>query len=236
MISCEHGGNRIPPAYRAVFAGHEDLLHSHRGHDPGALVLARELARTLHAPLVATVTSRLLIDLNRSPGHPALYSLLMRAAPGPLREAAYADYYRPYRERVQQRIDEALQHGVSVIHISSHSFTPDLDGRLRNADVGFLYDPTRGHEQTLCRRWISALNSRAPQLKLRRNYPYRGSSDGLCTWLRRRYPAGYIGIEIEVNQRHLAAGHAAWQRLCADIAGALGQALDSERRYSDFQR
>lgn len=225
VISCEHGGNRIPAAYRPLFAGHEAILQSHRGHDPGALILARELAAVLHAPLVATVTSRLLIDHNRSPGHPALYSEFMRAAPRPLREAAYADYYRPYRERVEQCIKEALQHGASVIHISSHSFTPILDGRLRNADVGFLYDPRRADEQALCLRWISALHSRAPQLKLRRNYPYRGSSDGFCTWLRRQYPVGYIGIEIEMNQRQLAAGLPAWQQLCTDIAGALRQAL-----------
>ena len=41
LITCEHGGNRIPPRYRDLFAGCEALLQSHRGYDPGALTLAR---------------------------------------------------------------------------------------------------------------------------------------------------------------------------------------------------
>src|SRR5690348_7421737 len=81
MVTCEHGGNRIPPRYRALFIGYEALLQTHRGLDPGALTLARELAAALHAPLVASVTSRLLVDLNRSSGHPQLYSQPVRQAP-----------------------------------------------------------------------------------------------------------------------------------------------------------
>jgi hypothetical protein len=56
----------------------------------------------------------------------------------------------------------------------------------------------------LCARWVATLRRRAPQLRVRRNYPYLGRADGLTTYLRRRFPAGaYIGVELEVNQRHL---------------------------------
>lgn len=226
VISCEHGGNRVPPAYLPLFAGCEALLRSHRGHDPGALVLARELARTLHAPLVAATTSRLLIDLNRSPGHPALYSEIMRGTPRRVRDAVFAGYYLPYRQRVEEHIAQALERGARVVHISSHSFTPVLDGRVRNADVGFLYDPARAGERALCLRWIEALQARAPQLRLRRNYPYAGRADGFCAWLRQQHPApGYLGIELEVNQRHCHAGGSAWRLLRADLVAALLQAL-----------
>ena len=37
VISCEHGGNRIPARYREWFTRHRALLASHRGFDPGAL-------------------------------------------------------------------------------------------------------------------------------------------------------------------------------------------------------
>ena len=38
---------------------------------------------------------------------------------------------------------------------------------------------------------------------MRRNYPYAGKGDGLTSYLRRRFPPGaYVGIELEVNQRH----------------------------------
>jgi len=68
IITCEHGGNRIPASYRQLFRGQRALLDSHRGYDPGALVMATTLAGTFRAPLVASTTSRLLIDLNRSMG------------------------------------------------------------------------------------------------------------------------------------------------------------------------
>jgi hypothetical protein len=49
---------------------------------------------------------------------------------------------------------------------------------------------------------------------VRRNYPYLGTSDSLVTTLRRRFPpASYLGIEIEVNQKHPAGDRRAWEEL-----------------------
>src|SRR4030081_1301042 len=62
IITCEHGGNRIPAPYRRLFRGRRVLLDSHRGYDPGALVMARALARAFRAPLVTSTISRLLVD------------------------------------------------------------------------------------------------------------------------------------------------------------------------------
>ena len=44
IITCEHGGNRIPAPYRRLFRGQRALLDSHRGYDPGSLVMAKALA------------------------------------------------------------------------------------------------------------------------------------------------------------------------------------------------
>ena len=74
VVSCEHGGNVIPPAYRKLFVGQARVLDSHRGHDPGAMQLARDLARACEAPVVGATITRLLIELNRSPHNPRLYS------------------------------------------------------------------------------------------------------------------------------------------------------------------
>src|SRR6267142_572465 len=81
VFTCEHGGNRIPAPYRRLFREQRALLDSHRGYDPGALVMAKALASAYRAPLVASTVSRLLIDLNRSIGHPQLFSTMTRAAP-----------------------------------------------------------------------------------------------------------------------------------------------------------
>lgn len=226
LVTCEHGGNRIPPAFRTLFAGYEGLLQTHRGHDPGALALARELAASLQAPLLFSTTSRLLIDLNRSPAHPHLYSEATRGAPPALRRQIFDAYYLPYRERVEAHVADAVARGRRVIHVSSHSFTPVLDGEERNADVGLLYDPARPDEAELCRRWQAMLEAGAPALKVRRNYPYTGKSDGFTAYLRRRFPpAEYVGIELEINQKHVFRGGRPWQAVRRQVIEALTRAL-----------
>jgi predicted N-formylglutamate amidohydrolase len=224
LITCEHGGNRIPARYRALFDGHEALLASHRGFDPGALAMARDLATALNAPLFQSRTSRLLIDLNRSIGHPKLYSEITRSLPADLRRAIRDRYYLPYRTRVADWIAQRIERGGQVTHIASHSFTPVLGGEVRNADIGLLYDPSRSAERTLCLRWQAALNETAPSLRVRRNYPYAGRSDGLTAWLRRNNPAErYIGIELEINQKWIYAGLRSWRtvrRLLIDAVKA----------------
>jgi predicted N-formylglutamate amidohydrolase len=214
LVTCEHGGKRVPKEYRRLFAGWESVLASHRGYDPGALALARDLARAFDAPLVASTVTRLLVELNRSPGHPQLHSEATRDLPRAEKARIAARYYEPYRQEVEQRVADATAARRRVIHISAHSFVPVLNGRTRNADIGLLYDPRRPAERALCARWSQWLGARAPGLRVRRNYPYRGYADGLTTYLRRRYARhGYVGVEIEVNQRHVLAGGRQWRML-----------------------
>ena len=222
LISCEHGGNRIPLRYRDLFLGYQALLQTHRGFDAGALSMARDLARALAAPLFAATTSRLLIDLNRSIGHPRLYSEATQDAPAELRREILERYYLAYRSRVEAHIAEAVARGGRVIHIASHSFTPVLDGRVRDADVGLLYDPARASELELCRHWQAALQAHAPELRIRRNYPYTGKSDGFTAYLRRRFTdKAYIGIELEINQKHVFKGGRHWRDLRHRVVDSL---------------
>lgn len=226
LVTCEHGGNRIPARYRPLFADFEAVLHTHRGYDPGALAVARELAQTLAAPLFVSTTSRLLIDLNRSVGHPRLYAEATRGAPAAVRRKILEKHYLPYRDGVEAHIAEALARGRRVIHISSHSFTPVLDGAIRNADIGLLYDPARCGEAQLCRCWQSHLKARAPDWTVRRNYPYSGRSDGFTAYLRRRFLADtYVGIELEINQKHVFAGGRAWRAMRQRVIEALRVAI-----------
>jgi predicted N-formylglutamate amidohydrolase len=90
------------------------------------------------------------------------------------------------------------------LHLGVHSFVPQIHGRVRRADVGLLYDPSRSRERRFCDRWKSSLREIAPKLRVRRNYPYLGKSDGFTTYLRRAIGSPqYLGIELEVNQRVL---------------------------------
>lgn len=226
LITCEHGGNRIPPAYRHFFRGVEDQLETHRGYDPGALAMARCLAATLSAPLYFSCTSRLLIDLNRSLGHPRLYSEATRHAPAATRAEIRARYYLPYRRRIETEVAALVAQGRRVIHLSSHSFTPELAGEVRNADIGLLYDPSRAAERSLCLRWQKSLGKLLPGFRVRRNYPYTGKSDGLTAHLRRRFPAAaYLGMELEINQRHVYARGRRWRDLRQAVPTAFMQAM-----------
>jgi predicted N-formylglutamate amidohydrolase len=80
VITCEHGGNRIPIRYTDLFKANPVLLNTHRGFDPGALSMAKDLAAAFAAPLVASTISRLLVDLNRSVGHPHLHYEVLKTS------------------------------------------------------------------------------------------------------------------------------------------------------------
>jgi len=218
IVTCEHGGNRVPAPYRRLFRGQQTVLDSHRGYDPGALVMAKSLAHALAAPLVASTVSRLVIDLNRSLGHPRVWSSATRGAPRELLAGIVERHYRPYRAEVERLVRRSVSHGRRVIHVSSHSFTPVLDGSVRRTDVGLLYDPARRGEALLGARWKASLALIAPQVKVRRNYPYAGKADGLTSALRVTFPdRAYIGLELEINQRIVFAGGRRWTALRAAL-------------------
>lgn len=226
VVTCEHGGNRVPARYRRLFRGLQGPLRTHAGYDLGALAMARELSAAFKAPLVAATVTRLLVDLNRSIGHPRLHGDPIRVLSREERERILADHYRPYRMEAEGRIRRAIGRGRRVIHISSHSFTPELKGKVRAADVGFLYDPARAREARLCARWKIALGDAFPQLRVRRNYPYDGTDDGFMPYLRRRFrPTAYVGVEIEINQAIVIGAPRRWAALRAAIIASLRSAL-----------
>jgi len=185
-----------------MFRGQRRVLDSHRGYDIGALALARHLAKYLNAPLHFTTVSRLLVDLNRSVHHYAVFSSVTRQFDPASRMKLLNDYYFPYRAAVEHQIARSVGRNRAVIHISVHSFTPKLGDHQRQADIGLLYDPARNGEKRLCHRLKDTFGGTSPHLRVRRNYPYRGTADGFTTDLRHRFPGNrYAGIELEINQR-----------------------------------
>jgi predicted N-formylglutamate amidohydrolase len=222
VITCEHGGNRIPGCYRDLLKADPILLQSHRGFDPGALSMAKDLAEAFHAPLVTSTVSRLLVDLNRSVGHPQLTAEIIRKQPSEVIDSILKQYYQPYRNQAKYLVRQSIKDHGQTIHLSSHSFTPELDGKFRTADVGLLYDPLRPYEAALCAQWKSTLNVLAPALKIRRNYPYQGKGDGLTSWFRKQFSADtYLGIELEINQKHIVNKSRQWRTLRKTIINSL---------------
>ena len=89
-----------------------------------------------------------------------------------------------------------------VIHLSIQTF--DLrskKGKLRRTDVGLLYDPAREDDVDFCLDWIDEMYDEAPMLKVRRNYPGRGTNDSLTKAMRAEFAdAPYLGIEVWLNR------------------------------------
>lgn len=225
LLTCEHAGNRIPPEYASLFRGAADDLASHRGWDPGSLEVARSLARQFGGPLPAVLWSRLLVESNRSPTNPRIWSKFTAGLPAAERQRILDRYWWPHRRKVEAAVCEGVEQGRRVIHIGVHTFTDKIDGECRNADIGLLYDPARPGEMTLCKRWVRILRVLDPALRVRRNYPYLGKADGLTTWLRRRFPdARYVGVELELSQGLLAGSRS--RQLKSLLAESITRLLD----------
>ncbi|MBL0927912.1 MAG: N-formylglutamate amidohydrolase [Phycisphaerales bacterium] len=205
VLSCEHGGRQVPRAYRRLFAGRGRLLASHRGWDPGAAELAAAFARVLALQPVVATTTRLLVDLNRSPDNPGRWSVITAGLPEAARARIDREYHAPHRRAVERACRRAIARRGSVVHLSLHTFTPVRRGEVRRLDVGVLFDPQRAGEARLARRWKGLIEARLAVFggmrPARLNEPYQGTDDGLTTWLRPRLGARYAGLELEVNQR-----------------------------------
>jgi predicted N-formylglutamate amidohydrolase len=199
VLTCEHASARVPRRWRAVLPSGAPVLRTHRAFDPGARATARALATALDAPLVEADATRLLVDPNRGARHPRVFSEFTRALPTEQRAALLAELHERHWQAVRRVLDRAAGRAGAVLHVGVHSFTPALDGAVRDFDVGLLYDPRRPREVAVCAAGVRAL--RAAGFRARRNAPYRGDSDGLTTWMRReRAEPRYLGVELELNQ------------------------------------
>jgi predicted N-formylglutamate amidohydrolase len=226
IVTCEHAGNFVPARYRYLFRNNPGILSTHRAWDIGALVFAKRITAFLRIPVHSCKTTRLLIDSNRSLWHRKVFSEFSGSLPDDDKDWLIRNIYRVHRDNVEKKIRARIRLGESILHLSVHSFTPVLKGRVRNADIGLLYDP--GHvEEKLFSRVLQREIRRHTELRVRLNYPYRGRSDGLTTALRRIFDSRkYIGLEIELNQSLLGQGGkspaALADRFCSALRSATG--------------
>jgi len=206
MITCEHASNELPARVKDLRISQEDL-DSHRGYDIGAFAVYEELVSKFKPDFYSSGRySRLFVDLNRS--------LRNNKFASPAGIAYHESYWGEVEKFVAQNLHEKecalpekLPASPAIVHLAIHSFTPILDGRTRNADIGILYDPCRPAECKIADIIVAEIRIRFPQYKVRRNYPYQGKTDGLCTALRKKFDPHktgcYVGFEIEINQKLL---------------------------------
>lgn len=221
VLTCEHAENKIPQKYSDLFKDDLEVLKTHRGFDPGAYDLFQHLS-DLSDFEYAPLTSRLLVEVNRSISHPNLFSEFSKKLNATEKTAILGQYYFPYRNSVERTVSENIKKGERLLHLSIHSFTPVLQGEVRNTDIGLLYDPSRKAEKEFCKILKKQLLAVSPELIVRYNYPYLGKADGFTTYLRKKFPLNYAGIEIEINQKYVKNS-----KMAEDLKSSVGQALDA---------
>lgn len=204
FFTCEHGGNQIPLEFKKLFTPYKTLLNSHRGYDIGILDVFKKFTNEFDAESFYSDNSRLLIELNRSPHHKNLFSEITKPLNKDIKQYIVDKYYKPFRTEVESKIEKFIKKKINVFHISFHSFTPELNGKVRNADIGLLYDPKSEQEKEFCIKWKKEIAKINSELMVRFNYPYLGIADGFTSFLRKKFGYKfYGGIELEINQKLL---------------------------------
>lgn len=228
ILTCEHASNRMPAAFKKAVPA--EVLKTHRAYDIGALAIFRKLVRFAKPEFSCEGKfSRLFVDLNRTITNKSAFSDYLRDNENAKAQATtYWNEYRAAIEKfVQQNIGPSARTSRSsvfhsgsflrirknkvgelaepaqaeIVHLGIHSFTPTLNGKVRNTDIGILYDPSRSQERTYANIIKAEIKRLYPAMKVRFNYPYKGTSDGLTTTLRKKFGQRYVGIEIEINQK-----------------------------------
>lgn len=228
IFTCEHAGHRIPAIAKACFSGRKRLLESHRGFDFGALKSAKIISRYLSAPLFICETTRLVVDSNRSPHSPEIHSKFIKSLSPQQKTKLLNEIYFPYRNLVFKQVTKTPK---TTVHISVHSFTPIRNGERRTCAIGLLFDPARPEEAALNHALKNELEKEFPRLKIKMNYPYKGTDDGHTTELRSKFPSKrYIGFEIEFNQAWLKSimKSGKFDRSMRKIAQALSRAIENQ--------
>jgi len=226
VISCEHASNQVPTEYQHLFDQHQPILETHRALDLGAKEITNHLCNTLGCDCTQAPYTRLVIDCNRSLSNPHCFSEFTKPLSTAEKKKLITRYYLPYRQQTEALIEALITEGNQVLHLSIHTFTPELNGVRRNTSIGLLYDSARHGEREVARLWQGLLENQPPPVfKTRKNYPYRGNSDGFTSHLRKTHTEhNYLGLEVEVNQA-LLSDKAAFELLINTLSGSLKELL-----------
>lgn len=174
---------------------------SFRDADLCGLKLATEISSILQAPCLSHPYHAGCIDVSRPLDNRKLFGRFAKSLNTEDRNRLLESVYQNYHQTVQHAIERILQQFTFVVHLSVRSFAPIKKGRRIRTDVGLLYDPSRSYESDLCMDWIDEVYFNFGNLRVRRNYPARGTRNGLLGSMREQFsPEHYLGIEIWVNR------------------------------------
>ena len=230
MLTCEHASNRLPAALKKFVPADVQTSHRAYDIG-ALMVFRKLVKFAKPEFYSEGKFSRLFVDLNRTITNKSAFSEYygkLEASDKAVKcstntakkmRAQATAYWMKYRENVEKFVASSLSspkrtatkqkhaagkkgaEDAAIVHLGIHSFTPALNGNVRNADIGILYDPSRTAERKYANVIRDEIKRLYPHMKVRFNYPYKGTSDGLTTALRKKFGPHYVGIEIEINQK-----------------------------------
>ncbi|PRH84353.1 N-formylglutamate amidohydrolase [Labrys okinawensis] len=205
VLVCEHASNFVPPRFGKLGLSDADLQR-HIAWDPGALGVARVMARELDAPLVSCAVSRLVIDCNRDP---SVFDAITLKSEGTVipgnadlsdaeRARRIQEVYEPFHAGVAAAV-AAKRHAGPAAIIGIHSFNPVYNGVQRPWHVGILFD----RDESLSGPMIAALREDA-SLVVGVNEPYSPGDRVYHTLDRHGQSQGLPSVMIEIRNDLLA--------------------------------
>ncbi len=198
VLICEHASNVVPESLNNLGLSPDDLQR-HIAYDIGAEGVSRLLSKLLDAPLVLHRYSRLAYDCNRSPEHPGAMPEVSEVFEIPGNRnlspedklARITALYRPFHEKIAKLLDRRAVHGRSTLFVTIHSFTKNYQGKIRDVEVGLLFDRDA--------RMANALVKSFPGFDTRLNEPYSAKDGVMHTAHLHAASRGLPNIMIEVR-------------------------------------
>jgi len=225
VVICEHASNRFPEAFGTLGLT-ASQRRAHIAWDPGALGLARELARALDSPLVSAPLSRLIHDCNRPPD--AAGAMAARSEvhdiPGNAALSAAARLervdavYRPFHDGLRALILRRMTLGLAPVLVTIHSFAPVFHGKPRSVQFGVIHDADRRLADAVM------VAAKALSLETRLNQPYSAAEGVTHTLALQATPYGLPNVMLEVRNDLIATPDAENQ-IATLLAPVLAEAI-----------
>lgn len=226
VVVCEHASNHIPEAWGDLGL-RADQRVAHIAWDPGALGLARGLARRLDAVLVHAPVSRLVYDCNRAPDmagampvRSEVHDIPGNAAISPDERAARtAAVYVPFHDGLHGLLMDRMARGLAPVMVTIHSFTPVYFGKARSVEFGVIHDADTGLPEAI----LAAARAKTT-LDARMNEPYSAKDDVTHTLRVQATPYGLPNAMLEVRN-DLIATPADEEAMAAMLAPVIAAAV-----------
>ncbi len=230
LLVCDHAGRGVPASLGDMGVAASDW-DRHIAWDIGAAGVCAGLAPVLGATCIVQTYSRLVIDCNRTPGHPtsippASDGTSIPANAGLAPEAAarrVAEIFAPYHAAIEAELDRRAAAGAASVLVAMHSFTPVFAGVARPWQAGVLHNRSPALSRALAR----LLEQEG--FLVGDNEPYRLTDDSDYTVPVHAERRGLAYVELEIRQDLIAStdGQLAWAaRLARLLPRALALTLD----------